>query len=214
MFLAAGLLLGITCFLLALTLFMKGKTKLHRIWMLFNLSVSIWGFGCFIVAQASSELIALYSWRFAHVGGLFISVFFYHMICNFCGLKRRRSIIASYIIGLFFLWFDVITEQFINKTRFVFDLYYNDATWLYSLAVGLWVSLVIWSYIELLRFYPKAKGIKRIQTLYMILGFLIGFLGGASNFLPMFRVDIYPFGNFTIPIYCLINIRNIMLLLS
>jgi signal transduction histidine kinase len=97
-----------------------------------------------------------------------------------------------------------MTEQLVNKTRYVFDLYYNDATWLYSLAVGLWLSLVILSYIDLLRFYPKIKGIKRTQTLYIIVGFLVGFLGGITNFLPMFKIDIYPFGNFTIPLYCII----------
>jgi signal transduction histidine kinase len=40
---------------------------------------------------------------------------------------------------------------------------------------------------------------------------LIGFLGGISTFFPEFKVDaIYPFGNFTIPIYCLISTYAIL----
>ncbi|MEW6408777.1 MAG: ATP-binding protein, partial [Nitrospirota bacterium] len=203
-FTVSGLLLGVICLLLALVILAHRRTKLHHIWVLFNLVVSIWGFGCFIVGRASTESIALFGWRFAHIGGLFISVFFYHMVCSFCGLKRRKSITIAYSIGLFFLWFDVMTDQFINRTRYVFNLYFNDATWIYSIAVGLWLFLVVWSFAELLRFFPKTTGLKRLQTIYIISGFLIGFLGGITNFLPMFGINIYPFGNFTIPIYCLI----------
>jgi signal transduction histidine kinase len=45
----------------------------------------------------------------------------------------------------------------------------------------------------------------------MIWGFLIGFVGGTSTFLPEFGIDLlYPFGNFTIPIYCLISTYAIL----
>jgi len=45
----------------------------------------------------------------------------------------------------------------------------------------------------------------------MILGFLTGFLGGVSTFLPEFEIDIvYPLGNFTIPIYCLVSTYAIL----
>ena len=182
LFTIAGLSLGITCSILALFLLLQGKTKLHRIWALFNFVVAIWGFGCFIVGIASTESDALFGWRFAHVGGLFISIFFYQMICELCDLKRKKSIITAYSIGLFFLLLDLTGDQFINRTQIVFDIYFNDATWLYTVAVGLWLSVVACGFIELIRFLPKTKGLKRTQILYIIFGFLIGFLGGISNF--------------------------------
>ena len=211
LFSISGLSLGLTCMLLALIIARYGKTKLHRIWFFFNSSVAIWGFGCFIVGQASTESTALFGWRFAHVGGIFVAIFFYHMSCIFCDLKRRKSVLAVYLIGLFFVGFNVMTVQFIGRTRYIFDIYYNDATRLYSIILGFWLALVILSFSELLRFLPKTKGVKRIQTLYIIVGFLIGFLGGMSTFLPEFRIDFfYPFGNFTIPIYCIISTYAIL----
>ena len=186
LFSISGLSLGLTCMLLALIIARYGKTKLHRIWFFFNSSVAIWGFGCFIVGQASTESTALFGWRFAHVGGIFVAIFFYHMSCIFCDLKRRKSVLAVYLIGLFFVGFNVMTVQFIGRTRYIFDIYYNDATRLYSIILGFWLALVILSFSELLRFLPKTKGVKRIQTLYIIVGFLIGFLGGMSTFLPEF----------------------------
>ncbi len=204
LFAIAGLVLGLTSLLLAIFVFSLRKTKLHNIWALFNLAVSIWGFGCLIVGTASTELIALFGWKFAHVGGLFISIFFFHMVCEFCSLKRKKSIIASYLMGITFLYINIMTQHLINKTQIIFDIYYNDATWVYFLAVGLWLILVIWSFIELLKYNFQIKGIKQTQTVYIIVGFLIGFVGGITNFVPMFGIYVYPFGNFTIPVYCLI----------
>jgi signal transduction histidine kinase len=40
--------------------------------------------------------------------------------------------------------------------------------------------------------------------LYLFFGTAVGFVGGITNFLPVFKIDIYPVGNFTIPLYCLI----------
>lgn len=68
-----------------------------------------------------------------------------------------------------------------------------------------WFLLVILGFLELIRFLPKSKDKQRVQAVYNILGFLTGFLGGTSTFLPEFKIDIlYPLGNFGIPIYCLI----------
>jgi signal transduction histidine kinase len=205
LFSIAGLLLGITCLLLAGIVAKNGRSKLHFVWAFFNVAVAIWGIGCFIVGQATSESTALFGWKFAHVGGLFVAVLFYHMVCIFCNLNRPLSIITAYSLGILFLWFNIMTDHFINKTRVVFDLIYNDATTLYYISNMLWLLLVLWSFMELLKFLPKTQGIKRTQTLYIIGGFLIGFVGGASTFLPEFNIDIlYPFGNITIPLYCLI----------
>jgi energy-coupling factor transporter transmembrane protein EcfT len=87
LFAIAGLVLGISSLLLALVVLLLGRTKLHRIWLFFNLAVSLWGFGCFSVGMTSNESTALFAWKIAHIGGLFISVFFYHMVCTFCGLN-------------------------------------------------------------------------------------------------------------------------------
>src|SRR4030042_7011382 len=100
LFALSGLTCGISTAILALIAFILSKTKIHRILALFNISVAIWGFGCFIAGTASTESEALYGWRFGQVGGIFIAVFFYHMICIFCDLKRKFALITAYIWGL------------------------------------------------------------------------------------------------------------------
>src|SRR4030067_3835506 len=207
-FTASGLLLGVTCLLLALIVSIRGKTKLHRVWAIFNLVVAIWGFGAFLVGKASTFLSAIFAWKLAHVGIIFIPVCFFHTICIFSNIevKRKNFIIFAYLQGLFFLFLNS-TDLFITQVRFVFNsLYYNQSTGLfYPLFFFIWISLVIWGFYELIIYYKKSPGIKKNQSLYLLVGMLMGFSGGITNFLPIFGIDIYPFGNFTIPIYSLIS---------
>src|SRR5205807_1873667 len=42
---------------------------------------------------------------------------------------------------------------------------------------------------------------KKQQIKYFFLATAIGFLGGSFNFLPVFGIDLYPWGNFTIFLY-------------
>ena len=210
LFALSGLTCGIFTAILALIAILLGKTKIHRVLALFNISVAIWGFGCFIAGIATTELAAIRGWRFGQMGGIFIAVFFYHMICIFSNLQRKLGLVIIYIWGIFFLYFCFFTNLLFNKTRFIYNIYYNDATWLYTSLVLSWLFIVCLSFFEILRFFPKAKGIKRVQTIYLIIGFLTGFLGGASTLIPMFGVNFPPFGNFTIPLYCIISTYAIL----
>jgi signal transduction histidine kinase len=207
-FTTAGLLLGITCLSLMLIVLIQGKTKLHRTWALFNLAVSLWGFGAFLIGLSSTSSLAIINWRLAHIGGIFIPVSFFHTICIFSNVevKRKKFIIFAYLQGLFFLFLN-FTDLFIVKVKLIFkSLYYNQAaTLFYQVFFFIWLSLVVWGFYELIVYYKKSSGIKKNQSLYLLVGMLIGFSGGSTNFLPMFGIDIYPFGNFTIPIYCLIS---------
>jgi signal transduction histidine kinase len=52
--------------------------------------------------------------------------------------------------------------------------------------------------------YRRLTGIKKVQIKYFILVFVFGFSGGLTNFLPVFHLDIYPYGNFLLPTYPII----------
>lgn len=204
LFAIAGISCGVFCTILAMIALIFGRAKIHRILALFNISVAIWGYGGFIVGIAPMGSTALLGWRFGQSGGIFIAVFFYHMICILCGLQRRIPLRSAYLWGFFFLYFCFFTDWLFAETRFIYNVYYNDATLFYSTLVFSWLFIVCVSFFELLRFLPKTSGIKRIQTIYIIFGFLIGFIGGSSTLIPMFGIKFPPYGNFTIPIYCLI----------
>ena len=199
LFAIAGLSTSIFCFMLAMIALIYSTTKLHRLLMLFNLILVIWGLGTFLAGRATSASSALSAWKFANAGGIFISITFYHMVCVFAELQRKKSIIFAYLQGFVFLYLTSFTNLVIHRTRFVFDsIYYNDATWIFYFIILIWLVIVCSSFYELFKYLKKVEGDKRQQTLYLFFGAIIGFIGGSSTLLPMFGIDLYPFGNLTI----------------
>ncbi len=211
LFAIAGLSTSIFCFMLAMIALIYSTTKLHRLLMLFNLILVIWGLGTFLAGRATSASSALSAWKFANAGGIFISITFYHMVCVFAELQRKKSIIFAYLQGFVFLYLTSFTNLVVHRTRFIFDsIYYNDATWIFYFIILIWLVIVCSSFYELFKYLKKVEGDKRQQTLYLFFGAIIGFIGGSSTLLPMFGIDLYPLGNLTISIYCLIITYTIL----
>lgn len=204
-FAISGLMLVLTCSFLTLLILIYGKTRLHRLWALFNIAVGVWGLGAFLIGITTVESKALIYWRFANIGIIFIAVFFFHMICTFCEISRRPIIIFAYLQGILFLILDA-TNLFISRMKFVFNSFYyiQSIGLFYPAFVAIWLSLVLWGHVELYKFLRTAKGVKRSQALYLFFGMFTGFLGGATNFFPPFGLNLYPWGNFTISLYCVI----------
>ena len=73
LFAIAGLSCGISCAVLALIALIFGTTKIHRLLAFFNIAVAIWGFGGFIVGIAHNSATSIFGWKFAHIGGMFVS---------------------------------------------------------------------------------------------------------------------------------------------
>lgn len=202
-----GLLLSFTCFLLALISFVYGRLKLHFLMVLFNLYCTVWGIGAFLVGRADTPLAALAGWRLAYSGGMFIGYGFYHLVTVFCGLKRKKFLILIYVQGFIWLFLNFFSDWFISPhLRFAFgSLYYHRATMLFNIFLALWIAIVIVTFLELKKCTFSAKGVMRIQSQYIFYGFLVGFIGGCSTLLPIYKIDIsYPYGNFTIVIYSIV----------
>ena len=66
-FALSGLICGIFTSILAFIAFVRRQTKIHNILTAFNISVAIWGFGCFIAGIATTESSAIYGWRFGQI---------------------------------------------------------------------------------------------------------------------------------------------------
>ncbi|MDP2922876.1 MAG: ATP-binding protein [Candidatus Omnitrophota bacterium] len=201
----AGLVLSSTCFILMSIILLYGKKYIHYIWALFNIAVGIWGVGAFLVGQASSEPSALLRWKIAHIGIIFIPIFVFHLSYILCEIRKKYLLIIIYAQGIIFLILNFINHFFISGVRLVFSsFYYLVPGIFYYPFFSIWVILVLYAHYELFLAYRKSKGLLRSQILYLFCGTILGFLGGITNFFPVFKIDIYPIGNFTIPLYCLI----------
>lgn len=209
LFSLSGLIVSVTCAFLTIILLIYGRTKLHRIWMLFNITVAVWGIGMFLVAQANNDAEAIGYWKLVHVGGLFIAPVFLHMICRYCGIERKRLLVIAYAYAILYILLDGF--YLINyKVEILFSslLYLSPAGPQYLIFAAIWLLIIIYAFFELFKFYKNAQGYKKNQALYFLIGTFIGFSGGATHFLTvicaMFDLEVYPFGQLGIAVYCII----------
>ena len=198
--------LSIASFALAIFILKFGKGERQKIWVLYNLSVAIWGVGGFWAGVANSSQLALFWWRFSHIGVIFIPIFLLHGILLFCENKKFNPILKiAYIQGIFFASL-IPTNYFFKDIRYLFSqFYYPVLGSVYHIFLVFWIGLVILSQAILFSFFLKTQStFKKRQILYLFVGLFLGFSGGLTNFLPGYFSRIYPFGNFGIILYSLI----------
>jgi signal transduction histidine kinase len=166
--------------------------------------VLIWGIGCLLIGKASNAHSALLGWKIAITGGLFIGAFFYHTIYIFTNLQKKKVLLLVYTQAIIYCLLAWISDNVFTNWQVLFgSIYYPHATLFYTIMSLSWVIVVFIGHKELFVFLKKSKGTKLIQAKYLFIAFIIGFIGGGSTLIPAFKVNIYPIGNFSIPLYTL-----------
>ncbi len=188
---------------MSLLMFWRGRSAAHRLWGVFCISVLFWGVGAYKVATASDPTNAIWWWRIAYVGVIFIPVLFTHFVHTFLGIKNKPLVIGAYIFGFTFSLLNLFTGLFIREVRFVFDQFYyiSNPTTLYNLFFLFFVSFILYGHIALLTAYRKAQGIQKTQIKYFFIATAIGFGGGSFSYLPVYGIDIYPTLNLTVCLF-------------
>ncbi len=178
----------------------------NRLWAYFTFCVAIWGWGVFKTAYLTDYQQALSWWKFAHVGVILIPILFIHFLHRFLEKENRILIISAYSIGAFFL-IALLTGHLIDHITWILNsFYYNGRPLnpLYLLLIVLWAIATLYSHYLLFKVSKNTVGIKRNQINYFFLATAIGYTGGITCFIPDFGIDLYPYGNLTVPLYPLI----------
>ncbi len=204
-FALSGLLTGISS--LAMGLFVLSRNpsqRLNRAWFLFTSSVAVWGFGGMWIALETDKAMALLAWRVAFaLGVVWIPVLFYHFVTIFCELKQKLILPFSYLVGLSFFPFILFSSSFFGDVRYVFSSFYYAAPGspLFHVFFAWWTWLVIYAHYQTFKLYHHASGIRRNQFKYFFLAFALAYGSGSLDYLPIYGIDIYPYGNFGITLY-------------
>jgi len=201
----SGISIMVTCFLLTLLILMRSERKpLHQLWAAFNIAVGLWGLGTCGVGLSRTAETGLVWWKVAHIGGIFLGVIFFHLVSLFLRLQRRAVIIGVYTYAVLFSAL-AIAGIAVSSPRLLFgSLYYTTTNPLHAGLIATWVGIVAATHYDLIKELRSGKGYARQQIKYLLIGMAVGFTGGTSVLLPMFHVPVYPWGNFSIPFYCVI----------
>ncbi|MBU1121691.1 MAG: hypothetical protein KKF54_03200, partial [Candidatus Omnitrophica bacterium] len=206
LFALSGLITVVACIAVVFVVLTKTRNIVNWLCTFFTICVGLWGLGAFRVALIKDINLSLVWWKIAHVGVIFIPVSFLHFVYCFIGKKEKGHIIFAYSMSFFFL-VTLITGHLINHVEWVFDSFYYDGrppTFLYYIFAAWWVAEVFYGHILLYRNMKMTTSMKKNQIKYFFLATAAGFSGGTTCFLPVFGLDIYPYGNLTVPLYPII----------
>jgi len=198
-----GLLItSITNFLLIFIVYFKAnERKLGSIFILINLSAAICFGGLFIFHTLPEPNISLL--RLSHLAITFLPVLYLHFVLLLLGLRRRKRKILFFFYGLtFFLASFSFSKFYVPFMTFNPVLgYANQPGPLYFIFEVMFLVLGIYGCLLLAKGLRKAKGFKRSQIRYCLVGFTLGLGGGATTFFPLVGINIPPVGIYLIPVY-------------
>lgn len=205
-FALSGILIALSSGAMAVLMLVIGKKRLHYIWGVFCLFVAIWGVGAYKIAITQDIVQADTWWRIAHIGVIFIPILFVHFVSEFLDRKEKWGLIILYTSGIFFLGVNFFSNLLIANMRWTFNqFYYDSPPGLLYAPFTIWVfGLIIYSHVLLWRAYRTSSSHIKTQISYFLLATIAGFTGAMIGFLPVYGIDVYPFGNLAATLYPLI----------
>jgi signal transduction histidine kinase len=201
----SGIITFVTCIIVGIFVYIKNQNNFtNRLWAYLLLATSLWGLSSYKVSTTSLPNEAAFWWKFGHLGVIFIPAIFFHFVCSFLRIKKYIFLRASYLISLFFL-IALLSGNLIKEMEWVFNSFYYHRPYLtnilYDLFFLIWLSIFSYSYLLLIINYRLISDERREQIKYFFLTTLIGFIGGIGCFLPVFGVNLYPYGNIAVTLF-------------
>ena len=205
-FALSGLLVLITTLSLGIFILLKTPTIFpNRLWAYFNFAVGLWGLSAYEATLTHNPQSAILWWNIAHIAIIILPILDLHFSQYFLEIKNRKLITFIYLIGLFFLII-LFSKHLITHVKFIFNSFYypSNASTLYISFCFFWITIVVYKYQLAYNKIRKTSEKQRNEIKYFFLSTSIGYVGGVDNFLPIFGINLYPYGNFLIAAYPII----------
>lgn len=204
-FALSGLLITLTCFPLAIFIFYKSPRSLsNNLMVIFNICVGVWGLGGMLAGLSRTSEQAIWAWRLANTGGFLLGVVFYHLSFVLTNTVQGKKVQSAYLFGACAIVL-CLTGVAISETWWLFEsVHYQKINSAYFVIFAIWVGIVIDGHRRLFLGYQSQSNVKRKQLQFVFYAMATGFIGGTSALAPIFGIQVYPYGNFSIPIYALL----------
>lgn len=198
-FIFSSLINAIICtFCCFFVLALNYKSRAVRSFALFNCCVALWSFFYFLSMIASSHDEALINSRILNTVALFIAPAFLNFCIHITNNTSRwiRHLLWTFVIVDIFILPFVPTDLFILKMQqnMLFPFWPVPGKLFIVILIG-YTCLIPISLYLLRNKLMSTMGDTRKQYWVLYYSFLIGFLGGGTNFFPCFNIPIPPYGN-------------------
>lgn len=175
----------------------------HRTFGYFGISSAIWSFGYFLWHISETPEGALFNIRLLMAGAIFIPVTFLHHVLYLLKAvdSHRRLIIVNYGLGgIFFL--SNLTPSFVSAVHPISIFpFWGIPGIAFHLCMLWWFGLVVYAHYLLAQAFLQERGLRRRQFLFLLVGSLIGYIGGATNFPLWYGIEVLPYGTVGFALY-------------
>lgn len=200
---------GIIFAVLGLLVYLNNpKRKLNRLYVLMSFSVAFWAisYGIWNLPQifADKEL-ALFWTRMLNFGSLFIPIFFSHWILTFLEIEKEKRnqiiLVLGYLFTFFLAFFafplSPFTHYYVShvEPKLFFFYWPKPGILYYFYLLFFWMGILGYVLFSLWKTYKKSSGYKKAQTKYILIGMILGFSGGGTNYFLWFDIPVAPWGN-------------------
>lgn len=211
-FALSGLLILITS--LSLGIFVLIKTPniyANRLWAYFNFAIALWGLGAYKTGSVHDPQSSLLWWKIAFIGVITLPLLFLHFSYYFLEIKNKKLMIIIYLIGIFFL-ITLFTGNLVAHVRFIFNSFYypTNLSIVYFIFLIFWLTVIVYQYQLVYKKIKTTFGEQRNKIKYFFLSSSIGYIGGITNFFPIFGINLYPYGNFLVVVFPIVMIFVIL----
>jgi len=182
----------------------RGRHAPSRLFGLWCLSVGGWSFGYYFWQRAPTAESALVWTKVLMAFAIIIPVFILHFTVQFLHIfpKKRRLIIAYYLVSLLYLATDIWGGTFISKVEPELGFRHWPRPGLFFHPyLAMFLSSVAYSHYLLWKEMRITSAQRRLQILYVFWGVLIAFSGGSTNFPLWYGIPIPPIGNGLVIVY-------------
>lgn len=197
-----GLLaVGTFSFFLAVFVYLKAYHEpKSEGFILINITLGLWALTLFIFHRHFDQP-PIFWLRLSQLIAIFIPVTFIQFVFALLesSQRQKRQLILFYGVAL-------ILGSFNFTKLFVASIKYNPVLGYYHLVPGpvyriftlTFAGMIIYGYFLMSKALKRSSGFRRNEIRYYLVGSALGFIGGATTFLPLYNVSILPLGIFLI----------------
>ncbi len=172
------------------------NSRVNQAWAFLSLCLAIWSFGLFALFSSINSSSA-YSWMHLYNLGIVLvpSAFLYFVLVFTDSLTKywKNVVISAYVASaiFFLLGYTSLFNEAVTK----FSWGYYPVPGMLNILFDMWFGgFLVLAIVILLKHYTESAGRKRNQYKYIITAAFICSLTCTTNFLPIWKIDVYPIG--------------------
>jgi len=193
------------------------KKVINRTFAFYSFAIAWWSFCQIWLIACDKRLTALIWTRIEQVGVFFIPTFFVHFVISLLNIKNKRQfLIISYFLSIIYAFLcptPLMMADAIPKETVKYVKYFAIPGFAYHFAILFFVILIFHGLSWLYEGYKTSSGARKNQLKYLFWSSLVGYTGGAANFLLVYGISIpllNPFGTYALPFYIIVVAYTIL----